>query len=284
MSVPQQQAARKNSKKEIDNLKREVELWKDKFKWLQEDHELLQLDMALLETHPHVWSFRLNFTSIIDFLETTANEPVFQADVENLSTVEPIHTQNDSSMIPQKRAAQEPANKVRVVLATEGQAKGLIDRLNDKNHTLREELTKLQNSSVEMAAVCINQSEKQCDDLEEDLALAESMLSECQSRLQNANCQVARSQQELDECELKAQQGHSADIAELQAQLGRINKLIADNDELKAEKERLASEKATQASEISQLKEAAELLQANLKQAHSVVVTVAALSPSCDIF
>ncbi|KAJ7153150.1 hypothetical protein C8R43DRAFT_950549 [Mycena crocata] len=191
-----------------------VQLWKEKYLRLQDDHELRQL--------------------------AAKNMPALQAKADDIpSGVEPIP---DASIIPQKRVAEDnmgnPTKKVRVVGPPDGEAQDLVNQLKAENRQLKQEL------------------------------------NVCQSQSQNASRESAENIAELR--------------AQLEEDMRRIRILMAKNHELEVEMEtfraktetlraepEFASQNATQASDISQLRETAERLQASLKQADSVAKVAA---------
>ncbi|KAJ7092546.1 hypothetical protein C8R43DRAFT_1141937 [Mycena crocata] len=153
--------------------------------------------------------------------------------------------------IPQKRVAEadtsNPAPKVRLVRATEGEAQELIEQLREANHSLKQQIYESHLKSVEVVAVW-------------------------ETEYNNISNQLNLAQLSLEEWDLQAQQEDSPeDVAMLKAELDRlrfdlerIDILEAENEELEDEKERLCAENKklqTDSPLISELQERLEVQQ-----------------------
>ncbi|KAJ7176428.1 hypothetical protein C8R43DRAFT_943207 [Mycena crocata] len=140
--------------------------------------------------------------------------------------------------IPQKRVAEadtsNPAPKVRLVRATEGEAQELIEQLREANHSLKQQIYESHLKSVEVVAVW----ETEYNNISNQLNLAQLSPED-----------VAMLKAELDR---------------LRFDLERIDILEAENEELEDEKERLCAENKklqTDSPLISELQERLEVQQ-----------------------
>ncbi|KAJ7153193.1 hypothetical protein C8R43DRAFT_950590 [Mycena crocata] len=125
-----------------------VQLWKEKYQRLQDEHKLLQL--------------------------AAKNMPALQAKADDIpSGVEPIP---DASIIPQKRVAEDnmgnPTKKVRVVGPPDGEAQDLVNQLIEENRQLKQELN-----------VCQSQSQNASRESAENMAELRAQLEEDTRRI-----------------------------------------------------------------------------------------------------